>query len=629
MENDNSKIKKLFILTFFKFLFVIVIYYFSILVFPKVFAADFSSDYQVEYNLNEANGGLTSNVVFKIAITNLRSDVYVNKFSIAFPSNFSVTDLKARDDRGQINAIKTVNGDSTKIDLEFSGPRTGKNSINTFFLEFSQANLFKVNGKIWEVVLPVMENNKDEKYTVTVNLPRNSDKKISVAKPKPETIEHNKITWKNPETKTIYAVFGNNQLYRADLIYHLKNDDVVPIVTEISFPPDTLYQKIYLNSIIPKPVEVYRDEDGNFLGKYRLNPLEEKTIVFKGYIEEYMMPREETLPVIRGEFNTQKNYLLAQKKHWTITENLAKINSLATAADIYQYEIAELNYNYNKIADKNVRLGADAVLSKPDQAVCLEYTDFFVAAAREKGIYSREIEGFGVSYDPKMQPVSETSDILHSWPEYYDSQREFWVPVDPTWNDTSGIDYFSSLDFNHIVFAIHGKESDYPLPAGMYKLEKSKDIRIEPATETVEDSIKLSVDGYELMSTLSSDKKYKGKVTVINNSNVYLWSIPVSITGQYLTFSGFEKIIPRLAPYEKKALDFSYSTNEKNKSLGTEISVSLMGKELLNQPVTVMPYYYEIIIKGGLAVALTLTIYLLLKKLIALRKQSSSGKRSS
>ena len=54
--------------------------------------------------------------------------------------------------------------------------------------------------------------------------------------------------------------------------------------------------------------------------------------------------------------------------------------------------------------------------------------------------------------------------------------------IDPTWaNTTGGIDYFNVLDFDHIAFVIKGESSDYPIPAGGYKLqgnEEEKDVNV-------------------------------------------------------------------------------------------------------------------------------------------------------
>ena len=209
-------------------------------------AADFQTDYQVEYNLSESENNLNSQVSFRIKIINLKSDLFVSKFSISFPESFSIQNLKSSDDNGYITPKVITNGDKTKIELEFSNPAVGKDSVNTFFLNFDQANLFKINGKVWEVVLPVIENSQNESYNVTVNLPETTNKKISISKPYPDLITGNKIIWNNPKTKTIYAVFGDVQVYNSELVYHLKNDQIYPIFTEVAFPPETNNQKIFL-----------------------------------------------------------------------------------------------------------------------------------------------------------------------------------------------------------------------------------------------------------------------------------------------------------------------------------------------------------------------------------------------
>ncbi|MDO8741826.1 MAG: transglutaminase domain-containing protein [Candidatus Roizmanbacteria bacterium] len=456
---------------------------FLFLPFSSVLATDFKTDYQVEYNLSQSQDSLSSQVDFKIKITNLKSDVYVNKFAISFPNTFSINNLKASDDNGLITPKMTIDEQKTKVELEFSDPAIGKDSVNTFFLNFNQANLFKVNGKVWEVVLPVIENTQDESYQVTVNLPEaTTNKKISIAKPKPDLVSGNKIIWDNPKTKTIYAVFGDNQVYQTELVYHLKNDQIYPVTTEIAFPPDTIFQKTFIQSISPIPESVYQDEDGNYLGKYFLKPLENKTITYKSFIQIYVQPRDEVVPVVRKAIDQQKNYLLTAKKYWQI-DKIDSIKNITQQEEIYNFVTNILQYNYKKLNSQNKRLGANFVLSHPDQAVCLEFTDLFVAITREKGIYSREIEGYGFSLDPKLQPLSLSSDILHAWPEYYDLKTENWIAVDPTWGNTSGIDYFSSFDLNHVTFAIHGKNPDYPLPAGMYKIENSRDVSIKPVID--------------------------------------------------------------------------------------------------------------------------------------------------
>jgi len=560
-----------------------------------VLAVDFKTDYQVEYNLSQSQNNLNSQVNFKIKIVNLKTEVFVSKFAISFPNTFSINNLKTSDDNGYITPKIVTDEEKTKIELEFSNPAIGKDSVNTFFLNFDQANLFKVNGKVWEVVLPVIENTQNESYTVTVNLPETTNKKISISKPKPDLVTGNKIIWNNPKTKTIYAVFGDSQIYQTELTYHLKNDQIYPVSTEIAFPPETANQKFFLQSINPPPESVRLDADGNYLGKYFFKPLETKTIIYKSLIEVYSRARDEVTPYFRTAINQQKNYLLTAKKYWQIGQ-IDKIKNITQPEEIYNFVTNTLKYDYNKINSQNKRPGADVVLANTNQAVCMEFTDLFIAIAREKGIYSREIQGYGFSLDPKLQPISLSSDILHAWPEYYDIKTESWIAVDPTWENTSGIDYLTSFDLNHIAFVIHGKNPEYPMPAGMYKIENSRDVLIKPVVNQPVEKKEIVIEGIDFPTTISDKKSYQGKFVIKNNGNSYLWQIPVILKANNIVIEREKFVIPVLVPFEKKTITFDYLAKDKNKKIQGELIINVLQKELLRQKITVIPFIYTLII---------------------------------
>lgn len=613
----KSFFKRLF--NTFYFLLLFLPFAFLFLPLSKVLAADFKTDYQVEYNLSQSQNNLNSQVDFKIKIINLKSEVFVSKFAISFPESFSITNLKTSDDNGYITPKITTDEEKTRIELEFSNPAIGKDSVNTFFLNFQQANLFKVNGKVWEVVLPVIENTQNESYKVTVNLPETTNKKISISKPKPDLITGNKIIWNNPQAKTIYAVFGNVQAYQAELTYHLKNDQIYPLFTEVAFPPETANQKIFLQSINPPPESVRIDEDGNYLGKYFLKPLETKTVIYKSLIEVYSRTRDDAAAYFRAVINQQKNYLLTAKKYWQISQ-IDKIKNITQPKEIYDFVTGTLKYNYNKINSNNKRLGADAVLSNPDQAVCMEFTDLFIAIAREKGIYSREIQGYGFSLDQKLQPLSLSSDILHAWPEYYDTKTESWIAIDPTWENTSGINYFSSFDLNHIVFVIHGKNPEYPLPAGMYKIENSRDVSIKPVvTEPVEKK-EILVEGIDFPTTISDKKSYQGKFIIKNNGNSYLWQVPVNLEAKNILIKEDKFVISVLAPFEKKSIAFDYSAKDKNKKIQGELMIKVFQKELLRQKIVIVPTIY-ILLTQFFAVILGFSVLFLIYQIFLKTKR--------
>ncbi len=587
--------------------FFILIFSFALFsIFPALFivhAADFRSDYQVTYNLSPSQNGLNTHVNFQIKITNLRSDIYVNKFSISFPKNFLIHNLSATDDNGPITPTITFEDSSTNINMEFSKPNTGRNSVNNFNLNFDQDNLFQINGSIWEVILPTIENKGDSNYRIIVNLPPGSDREISIAKPVPDSVTNlpsgRQIIWNNPPTKTIYAVFGDNQIYQTELTYHISNPKLIPVLTEIAIPPDTLYQKIYLKSLSEIPDSVYRDEDGNFMARYYLNPRESKIIDLQLFIKTFSKPRPEVVAYTSSEIANEQKYLLSAQKYWQISDtNLSRISGFKTVEDIYNFVIGDLKYNYSRLnQNDNIRLGADGALNHPDQAVCVEFTDLFVAAAREKGIMAREIEGYGYTQDPQLRPLSLSSDILHSWPEYYNPKTKLWVSVDPTWQNTSGIDYFSSFDLNHIVFAIHGKHSDYPLPAGMYKFEKSHDVLVKPTTIMPPEKQKLSLSDPQFPQTIADNQSYQTKLVIKNDGNMYAWNIPVEIDSANVKLNKSRITIPILAPYEQKEIPLEYSAAVKNKQQNGQIMITVNGNSLLNTSITIIPYYYDLSLK--------------------------------
>ncbi len=623
-KNQISKIKnqsfKTKINDIFRFLYLIFSLFFGFLFFAvnNVKASDFITDYQIEYFLTENKQSLLSHVNFQISITNQRSDLYIAKFSITYPKTFVIHNIKATDDKGEVVTQVVDEETKTKIIMDFNSPVIGKGSVNNLYLNFDQENLFKINGNIWEVILPTIDKKERGNYKIIVNLPDNQDKKISLAKPKPNQIIGRKIIWENPQTKTIYAVFGDRQFYQTELVYNLKNPKIIPVRTEIAFPPDTLYQKVYIESINPFPEKTFIDEDGNFMGEYVLAPREVKKVVFNGLIEVLAQPRLDVLPVIQNQFINQKKYLLSSQKYWNIDDidNLEQIKSLKSIHDIYSYTVGNLKYNYEKVIKKNERLGALKVLRNPNEAVCTEFTDLFIALAREKGIWAREIQGYGFSSDPNLRPLSLISDTLHAWPEYYDENKKIWIPVDPTWENTSGIDYFSSFDLNHIAFVIHGKKSDYPLPAGMYKIEDSKDIEIKATYTKPAEKNNLKINISKLPKQLTEQEELKGKIFIQNQGNTYLWQIPIKLSGQKLTVSPSKIIVSVLVPGQKKEFDFTLKADKTNKITNSLLVVSVANKKNYRHSFKIYPYYYQLGIKITIGTLVLVLIFLIVRNLL-------------
>ena len=588
--------------------FLLLTLFLLIPLFNLVFADDqYKVDYHVEYFLDQSTA-IDNNVKFHISVTNLNNEVYVKHFMIYFPTTFSISNITASDDLGPISPkVETVDQD-LKIDLAFSDPKTGKDSINNFYLDFDQNNLFKDSGSSWELILPTIENKSNVNYQVIVNLPPIKDKKLSISKPKPDTLTDTQAIWNNPAKKTIYAVFGDAQYYHLDLTYHLKNPRLIPINTELALPPDTSYQKIYVDELNPQPSSVYRDGDGNYLAKYSLGPSEKKTIQFVGDVLITANPRQETATV--NDQSADSSDLSINNKYWSLGQNVFK--NLNTISDIYNFTTNTLHYNFSRSFDSTSRLGAVNALLHPNNAVCVEYSDVFIALARSKGIPAREIEGYGNSSDARLRPLSLISDVLHSWPEYFDKQKGYWVPVDPTWENTSGIDYFSSLDYNHIAFVIHGKQPDYPLPAGMYKVENSKDVVVKPLTDIPKERKALEISSFTFPSQIYSNTVYKLNLSLINKGNTFIYSVPVKFNSKSLNINQPINIVKVLGPYEKIEIPISFRAFDIKTKKNDQLIVQVSGKDVYKESFTIVPFYLAFVLKSTLILGFILLIIVLL-----------------
>ncbi len=563
---------------FFIFLFL------HLFIFP-VQAADFKTSYNVEYYIQDNDPQGYTKASYTIRITNLQPDLVIKKFTLSFPKSFGVGNMVARDERGPVVAVVGEKERATEMTFEFGSPHAGLNEVNTLYLDFLQKNIFRSKGAVWEVFIPTLDAREGDTHSVAVYLPPGQHRKLSIAKPVPSHISFDKVEWAGDTGKSIYAVFGDEQRYALNLSYHLVNPNVYPVYTDIAFPPDTAYQKIIVNSIIPPPEKVYSDADGNFMARYSLKGNTEQLVQFIGTALVYASPRRDYREHAITLFESQQRSLFDAQPLWKLTTETPVQTS--AIKDHYDYTLNTLSYNFKRIIKGNSRMGASQALLYPDQAVCTEYSDLLIASARQRGIYIREVQGFAFASEQELRPVQEESDILHSWVEYYNQKTNMWVPLDPTWEDTSGIDYFNSFDFNHIVFALHGKKADYPYPAGSYKSTPGgRDIRIEPTTKTTQEIKKLSAQ-ISSLPLPNGENTFTLEVLIRNEGNTTQWDIPVGVVADHATVAFSNQKIKSLLPGEVQKISVPFTPSRSLFYQTVAFTVSSQNSTLLSQTVQV------------------------------------------
>lgn len=496
-----------------------------------------------------------------------------------------------------------------KIEVIFPDKIVGIDKRNIFSISFDTEQIAKKNGSIWEISVPGIKNIEDfENYTISLSVPQSFGKPTIIKPKKNYQINGSTISFdkKAIGDSGIYIMFGTEQYYNFNLDYHISNTNLFPVKTEIALPPSTNYQDVLINSIEPRPLDVYQDEDGNWLAEFSLNSQQRQTVHVKGLVRVSYLPKSQVLTAEQRTKYTQS------KKNWETGSREIKDTAanLKDARDIYEYVVKTLSYDYEKVSGDNKRLGAKEALLHPDNAVCLEFTDLFVALARAKGIPARSVEGYAYTGDDKLRPVSLVKDVLHAWPEYYDDKKQAWIMIDPTWgNTTGGTDYFDVFDFDHVAFVLKGIDSEYPIPAGGYKFtEDSKDVSMTFAKQAdFKPKSFISIDATIPEFALSAFPIH-GNVLVQNTGNSPLYKKSLKINSP-LTSRQNEFLIDALPPYGKSVvlLDFEKTPFLTNKSYPVTIQFDEY-KKTHHVQVSIFPQEKIIFIAGGISASIIILL---------------------
>lgn len=472
--------------------------------------ASFSTDYVVTYDINEQG---QTHVTFDIGQKNNLSTIYATSFSLSL-SQTNLKNILVKDAAGPINPQVSQTENVTNINFDFGNKVVGRDKVNQFSIQFDSPDIANKQGSVWEINIPKLETNENtNSQQIIMKVPEGFGQPAYID-PKPSRREGGTylFTSANLSNKSISAVFGTTQFFKLLLTYNLNNPLSKELTTQIALPPDTAYQTVYLKNINPPPKDIAADPDGNWLASYVINPRTDLQINAELYLKLTFNPIDTPAP--NSDLYTRATKLW----NYDDPDVAAKAAGLATPKSVYDFVTNYLSYSYSRIGNNSSpnRPGAIWALANPQNAICTEFTDLFIALARKNNIPARENQGFAMSSNDKLKPLSLDKDVLHAWPEYYDQQRRTWIQVDPTWgNTTGGIDYFSKLDLNHLVFAIHGLDSTQPLPAGAYKTVGggSKDVFVQ-----VTSPITFPTPNLEISFASSNSKKLF--LTLKNTSGV-------------------------------------------------------------------------------------------------------------
>lgn len=447
---------------------------------------EFATDLETVYTIDDQG---RTQVEHHFTLTNLSPDLYISKYAY----QTSLTSLEAITIKSENQSLApqvVVTPEKTTISFSFPDALVGEGKARHFTIAYRSAVFSAQTGEVLEVTLPALTSQADYRsHHLELRVARRFGAPYRL-QPQPsqtsQTKTENRYRFENYSGVAITATYGERQSYRLQASYYLHNPLQKRAYTELALPPETARQVIHYQTLHPRPETMRIDADGNWLAGYYLDPLTTLLVQAEAIITLSLNP-DPTFP----EPPPLPSHL-APQPYWELPKeqlrHLAGLNP--SAYSLYQTTLNTLQYSTRPLSADRLRYGALGALQQPNDAVCQEFTDLFIALARGHQIPARRATGYAFTNQPQLRPLNLQGDILHTWPEYFDAERQRWQPIDPTWESTTGgVDYFHYFDLNHLTFAYNGEESSQPVPAGGYPPPETKQAKTLTVTLTEEPAL--------------------------------------------------------------------------------------------------------------------------------------------
>lgn len=264
-----------------------------------------------------------------------------------------------------------------------------------------------------------------------------------------------KIT--QPYTATSDASFFNNK-YK------------ILIPRDIASGP--ISQSIYFTKISHTPSNAYKDENGNLFLEFTIPANQVGNIVIEGYST---LKQNNSIDFVdSGNLSDIPQDILEENtkaaKFWEsdnieIMETANTLKNQIEGADkniyelisnTYKFVIDRIDYSEVKRFGINERQGALATL-QGGAAVCMEYSDLFIALMRAQGVPARGAFGYGYS---ALDSDEDDQTINHQWAEVYIPSIKQWISVDTTWGE-NGQELIGG-DLNHFYTHVASQSPEVP-----------------------------------------------------------------------------------------------------------------------------------------------------------------------
>lgn len=288
----------------------------------------------------------------------------------------------------------------------------------------------------------------------------------------------NVLTFKQEELvgQTAWIQIGTKQNYKFAIKQKYFASTTIPLVfnryamvipRDISSGP--IEQKVFYTKISPEPSSITLDDDGNLIAEFKVPAVDDGEIMIEGYatvsqnngVDYKNSGSISDIPKSIINSNT-KDAIFWEVDSADIQKTAKEIvdgeqDVYKAVESIYKYVVSKIDYSEVKKFGINQRQGALSTL-KGGAAVCMEYSDLFIALVRAAGIPARA--AFGSGYSSLEDSDSSSNAINHQWAEVYIPNLDSWIAVDTTWGENG--DILIGGDLNHFYSHVASIDPENP-----------------------------------------------------------------------------------------------------------------------------------------------------------------------
>ena len=272
-----------------KVLLFLFLFFFSFLIFnfSPVLAEEgkFKVTMDAVYKI-EADGKTT--VTENFSLTNLTNQYFPTEY-VTKLGNKEIYNLRAFDNSGNLK----IETNKEEIHIKFNNQIVGQDKTLNWTLVYETPEVAHHNGRLWEIFIPPTVD------TVSLYFPKEFGKTVYF-RPAPDIGDH--IWSKNDGISGVFDPANLTlpyQNYDFKLSYRLYNSRLYPVNMDITLPRNTENQKVFLNNLSPKPVNVSVRPDGNWSANYQLGPAASLNVTATGNLAVFLPTKTQT-PKIDG-----------------------------------------------------------------------------------------------------------------------------------------------------------------------------------------------------------------------------------------------------------------------------------------------------------------------------------------